>query len=79
LLVFSEQDAKKSSNAPHAEHQEQQKPLHISHQWPQSVQKGVLGRLEYTAKNVHSKAAGHTTSDVASADAHTNGANACSM
>ncbi len=79
LLVFSEQDVEGPSKAPHGEHQEQQKPLHISHRWPQSVQKGVLGQVEYTAKNVHREAAGHTTSDVASADAYTNGAHACGM
>ena len=37
------------------------------------------GQLEYTVRSVHSEAAGHTTSDAASADAHTHGAQSCSM
>ena len=49
LLVFSEEDVEGAGKAPHGEHQEQQEPLHISHHRAQSVDKGILGRLEHPA------------------------------
>ena len=53
LLVFSEEDVEGAGKAPHGEHQEQQEPLYVSHHRAQSVNKGILGRLEHPAPAIH--------------------------
>lgn len=49
LLVLPEQDVEGAGEAPHCEHQQEEKPLHVLNDSSKSVHEGILGRLQHPA------------------------------
>jgi len=46
-LITAEEDVETHAEAPHGEQQQEQEPLHIVDDCTQSVNEGVLGRLQH--------------------------------
>ena len=49
LLVLPEQDVEGTREAPHCQHQQEQKPFDILNDCSEGVHERILGRLQYSA------------------------------